>query len=448
VVFLHFEVGTMTSKDSKILIVGGGTFGLSTGLWLLRNRFTNVTIIDSHALPSDISAGNDINKIIQSCYSEGKSFTNSLAIEALEGWQSDAVFYPHFHETGIAYSTLKHKDSEEYKELLSVVDVAKKHNRTVKFKKLETRDDYRSIAPQLTGDLKEWKGFYQEKECGWAHAKDALISAGKEIQRLGGKYVVGEVTGLAYDDTNTKVVGCKYGSGNEIRADKVIISAGASSVKILDFKDQLLAKCWCVGHLKLTEEEARLFKDMPVIDNAEKGFFFEPDLVKNELKVCNEFPGYTHYTSSETRDADDSIPIYKRQIPKEAEQAMRLLIAETLPQFKDRPLVEAKICWCTDTPDRNFLICEHPDYDGSLVLATGDSGHGFKHMPSIGKYIARLVAYGPAALDDEKRHKWRWRPETASDRVQDRYGGDGTVGDLKDVKDWTSSQTVLSDLHL
>lgn len=430
----------MVDRNQKVLIIGGGTFGLSTALWLLRSRYTNVTVIDSRALPSQISAGFDINKIVQSCYPEGRSLTNSLAIEALEGWQTDPVFYPHFYETGIVYSTSQDKDSEEYKLLMSMLQSAKQQNRKLDITMLETSKDFKEIAPQLTGDIKDWKGFYQANECGWVHARDALISAGKEIQRLGGKYIVGEVNGLIYNEEKTKVLGCTTISGQEILGDKIVISAGASSVKIMDFENQLLAKCWTVGHIRLTEQEAASFKNMPVIDNMEKGFFFEPDHLKHELKICNEFPGYTNYENGKL--PKDSVPFFKNGIPKEAEDGIRDILADTLPQFKDRPFVETKICWCTDTPDRNFLITEHPKFDGSLILATGDSGHGFKHMPTIGRYVARLISHGLGSLDDEKRQSWRWRPETSNDRIQDRFGGSGNVVDLSEIKEWISASLV------
>lgn len=48
----------------SILIVGGaGTFGSSTALHLSRRGYTNIHILDPYALPSQQSAGNDLNKV-------------------------------------------------------------------------------------------------------------------------------------------------------------------------------------------------------------------------------------------------------------------------------------------------------------------------------------------------------------------------------------------------
>jgi sarcosine oxidase/L-pipecolate oxidase len=53
---------------SSILIVGGGTWGCSTALQLVRRGYKNITVLDAHQIPSPISAGNDVNKIME----EGK----------------------------------------------------------------------------------------------------------------------------------------------------------------------------------------------------------------------------------------------------------------------------------------------------------------------------------------------------------------------------------------
>lgn len=432
--YISAESHAMLSKDASILIVGGGTFGLSTALWLCRNRYRNVTIIDSFDIPSDLSAAFDVNKIIQSSYGPANRFTTMLAIEALELWQNDPVFFPHFHETGIVYATAAGKESQEYEELTLAHEELSKMGREPSVA-LNCENDFKCVVPQLTGDIHDWNGFYQASDCGWAQSKDSLTSAALEIKRLGGNFVTREVDQLLYDDESPKkVIGVKTLGGSTFFADKVVISAGASSVKLLDFKNQLLAKCWTLGKIKLSEEEAKELKNIPVVTSQEMGFFFEPDY-QNELKICNEFPGYTNYVR-DRQEPDDSIPVRKNTIPEEAEFGIRRLLRATLSHFADREIAEAKICWCTDTPDRNFLICEHPDYNGSLVLATGDSGHGFKHMPNIGKYIARLICYGPAALGEEKAQKWRWRPETAGDRIQNRFGGSGEVKDLHDIKRW------------
>jgi sarcosine oxidase/L-pipecolate oxidase len=55
----------MSAKDNSILIIGGGTWGCSIALELARNGYTSVTVLDGEDVPSSISAGNDLNKIME-----------------------------------------------------------------------------------------------------------------------------------------------------------------------------------------------------------------------------------------------------------------------------------------------------------------------------------------------------------------------------------------------
>lgn len=54
------------SHSKRVLIVGGGTFGLSTAYHLVKSGYKDITVIDkSEFLPSNNSAGHDLNKIIR-----------------------------------------------------------------------------------------------------------------------------------------------------------------------------------------------------------------------------------------------------------------------------------------------------------------------------------------------------------------------------------------------
>jgi len=59
-----------------------------------------------------------------------------------------------------------------------------------------------------------------------------------------------------------------------------------------------------------------------------------------------------------------------------------------------------------DTHDGHLWIARDPDREG-LVIAAGDSGHGFKFGPVLGEMIASAVEETP----DPIRQKFRWRPD-------------------------------------
>lgn len=97
---------------------------------------------------------------------------------------------------------------------------------------------------------------------------------------MGVKFVSGPrgtMTGLEVESSGS-LTGIKVASGDVLRADRYILSTGAASPEVLpELSRELWSKCWTLGHVELTEEEVAQWKGVPVIDNFELGFTFEPD---------------------------------------------------------------------------------------------------------------------------------------------------------------------------
>ncbi|KAJ1706557.1 FAD dependent oxidoreductase [Aspergillus oryzae] len=431
------------TPTSSILIVGAGTWGCSTALHLARRGYKNVTVLDPHPVPSPIAAGNDINKIME--HREVKASETdpwSIAFStctraALKGWKNDPVFQPYFHETGAIVSghtasLIKHIQEHE-------IDSS-----DAEFIKLNTAEDFRKTMPPgiLTGNFPGWKGWLNKTGAGWIHAKKAMFSAYTEAKRLGVTFITGspegDVVSLIYE--NGDVVGARTADGTVHRADHTILSAGAGSDRLLDFKKQLRPTAWTLCHIRMTPDEAKKYRNLPVLFNVAKGFFMEPDEDNHELKICDEHPGYCNFVPDPKHGREvRSIPFAKHQIPLEAEARARDFLRDTMPHLADRPLSFARICWDADTVDRAFLIDRHPEYR-SLLLAVGGSGNGAMQMPTIGGFIADALE---GNLQKELKHALRWRPEIAAQRdwkdTQNRFGGPNKVMDFQKVgeNEWT-----------
>lgn len=62
-------MASMFAKQSSVLIVGAGTFGLATALELAKSGYTSITVLEKDdQIPSRFSAGYDINKIVRAEY--------------------------------------------------------------------------------------------------------------------------------------------------------------------------------------------------------------------------------------------------------------------------------------------------------------------------------------------------------------------------------------------
>ncbi|KAL5358763.1 FAD dependent oxidoreductase [Aspergillus floccosus] len=425
------------TKSSSILIIGAGTWGCSTALHLARRGYTNVTVLDPYPVPSAISAGNDVNKIISSGqYSSKKDeveVNEIIAEQAFNGWKNDPIFKPYYHDTGVVMSATT-------PEGLARLGVRVRPEDEKDVAELTRPEQFRQLAPGvLKGNFPGWRGFHIRSNAGWAHARNALVAAAREAQRLGVRFVVGSPQGrvITLIFENNDVKGAVTADGKIWRAEQTILCAGAAAGQFLDFKNQLRPTAWTLVHIQLNPEERAQYKNMPVVFNIEKGFFFEPDEERGEIKICDEHPGYTNMTTGSDGRVR-SLPFEKTQVPREAEMRVRKLLSETMPQLADRPFSFARICWCADTSNREFIIDRHPEHP-SLVLGCGASGRGFKYLPSIGSIIAD-------AMEDKtpaKIHKLiRWSPEIAinrnwGDRLG-RFGGPNRVMDFNEVKEWTN----------
>jgi glycine/D-amino acid oxidase-like deaminating enzyme len=72
-------------------------------------------------------------------------------------------------------------------------------------------------------------------------------------------------------------------------------------------------------------------------------------------------------------------------------QHAREYVAQRFPGLRDCPIVESRICQVEQTANGHFLIDRHPDFD-NVWIAGGGSGHGFKHGPMVGQYVADRLA--------------------------------------------------------
>ena len=126
------------------------------------------------------------------------------------------------------------------------------------------------------------------------------------------------------------------------------------------------------------------------------------------------------------------MPAQSKSIPTRSSQEIHDLLLSLKPEWADLPVHNARMCWCTDTADRHYLITPHPDYASTLILASGASGHGFKMLPIIGEYVADLVE--GKNLEPLLQEAWRWRPEMSDDRRASDSSRPGEGGDLNDAE--------------
>ncbi|KAH7135664.1 fructosyl amino acid oxidase [Dendryphion nanum] len=435
----------LSRENTKVVVVGGGgTMGSSTALHLLRSGYTpsNITVLDVYPIPSAQSAGNDLNKIM------GIRLRNKvdlqLSIEARDMWRNDELFKPFFHNVGrldCAHTEHGLKDLKQaYQALL---DAGAGLEDTTEW--LDSEDEILAKHPHLDREqIKGWKAVFS-KDGGWLAAAKAINAIGEECRRKGVKFGFGGAGTFKqplFAPNSTTCIGVETTDGTHYHADKVVLAAGAWSPALIDLEDQCCSKAWVYAMIQLTPTEAQPYLNTPVVYNSDIGFFFEPTN-DGTIKICDEFPGFTHFQQHSFPSTPDCPSPDKKLIsiprshasnptdtyPHTSELSIRRALSTFLPKFTQKPLFNRAMCWCTDTADAALLICEHPRWK-NFVVATGDSGHTFKLLPNIGMHVVEVLE---GRLSEELSEAWRWRPGMGDARRSRRAG---RAVDLADVGGW------------
>jgi glycine/D-amino acid oxidase-like deaminating enzyme len=71
--------------------------------------------------------------------------------------------------------------------------------------------------------------------------------------------------------------------------------------------------------------------------------------------------------------------------------AIREYLVRRIPLLAEAPVTETRVCQYENTSNGDFLIDRHPRME-NVWLVGGGSGHGFKHGPAIGEYVAEMIA--------------------------------------------------------
>ncbi|KAJ6079388.1 hypothetical protein N7467_009141 [Penicillium canescens] len=421
------------SKSDPIIIVGGGAFGLSTALHLTRDGFTNVAVYekDDH-IPPRFSAANDLNKIVRAEYED--PFYTDLTIKAIAAWKTP-LFAPHFHQTSFLHC-VSGDAPQKAVETLGRFRAAADGNAQLKphVVPLKGDEDIREACWQLNGPLTGWNGYLNRFD-GYAHSGNALAAVYRAAQAAGVRFYLGErgaVDEIVYVSASKgrKSSGIRTKDGKFHPSSLVIVAAGGAVGRLVpELGTKVVAKSWSVAHVHLTDEETSMLRNIPVTYARDLGFLFEPDPETNLLKICPMGGGYIN-TDAQTGVSHMPGSLEESAfIPEHDEKQMRKLLAHTLPALKDRPLVRRSLCWFADTDDSDFIIDYLPETSDSVVVLSGDSGHGFKMFPIFGSWVRDFLGAGQQQIT-----RWRWKQPKPADE-KGNWGGDVSwrIGESKEL---------------
>ncbi|KAL4754106.1 hypothetical protein BDW72DRAFT_167386 [Aspergillus terricola var. indicus] len=421
------------SLPDNILIVGGGVFGLSTALSLSkRHSNSKVTLLEaSPTIPNPHGSSVDSSRIIRADYSNPTYA--KLASEAVDLWRTTEwghdgrytqngllLVYPDGNSTARDYTTKSYHNVKQLGE-------------NAQF--LPTKADVLKAAPAY-GETLQVAGGYVNWSSGWADAEAGVRFAKQKLDKEAKvRFVHGEVSRLLFSPTdNRTVTGVVLNDpkNTTMTADLVILATGAWTAGLVDLRGRAVSTGQAIAYMRISDEEQRRLENMPTILNFATGIFIIPPR-NNILKIARHAYGYHNPKAVPVPGATStgetmhvSLPEQGVPIPLEGETAFRTALKQLLPTFADRPFLNTRICWYTDTPKGDFIITHHP-FHPHLFLATGGSGHAYKFFPLIGEKVVDALE---DKLAPELRALWDW-PEAVDEAHFDGTEDGSRSGDKR-----------------
>jgi sarcosine oxidase len=333
-----------------------------------------VVLIDAHGAGNSRSSSGGESRIIRMGYGADEIYTRSAQL-ALRLWQKlfEQTNEPLFHQTGVLW--LAHED-DPYP--AKCVETLRKF--AIPFEKLTT-SEVSHRYPQIGLDRISWALF--EPDSGVLIARRAVQAVAREAIRNGADYLQDAVRTPTGPTSRRKLDHIETLSGRRISAGNYVFACGPWLPKI--FPDLL------GDRIHSTRQEVVFFgtpagdrrfttPSLPTCIDFKDEAYGLPDLEGRGIKIAIDRHGPPF-------DPDTAVRVVTNQGLAE----MRRYLTRRLPDLKDAPVMEMEVCQYENTSNGDFLIDLHPEF-ANVWLVGGGSGHGFKHGPVVGEYVAARVA--------------------------------------------------------
>jgi sarcosine oxidase len=360
----------VTTPD--VAVVGAGSFGVWTA-WHLRQAGLGVVLLDQYSPGNARSSSGGESRIIRMGYGADEVYTR-FALRSLAAWQrlGDATGEALFHATGVLWLG-RVGDRYTLDTLATLARLGVPHERLA-------AADIGARYPQFVLDEEVWG--ILEPASGALMARRAVQAVARDAVHAGVEY---RTAAVAPPVVRTRLDALKVGDGAEIRAGTFVFACGPWLPKL--FPELLGARIFP------TRQEVFFFGPpagderfapprMPTWIDFGAEIYGLPDLESRGFKVAPDRHG-----GPIDPDTDE------RLVAAESVARVRAFLARRFPALADAPLLETRVCQYENTSNGDFLIDRHPEAD-NVWLVGGGSGHGFKHGPAVGEYVAKRLAGG------------------------------------------------------
>jgi sarcosine oxidase len=346
------------AKAYDVAVIGAGVFGAWTA-YCLRRAGAKVLLVDSYGPGNSRASSGGESRMLRLGYGPDEIYTRS-AQRSLELWKQlfaeiGPQTAPLFHETGILWLA---REQDPYCE--AVVSVFQRLG--VRFEKLD-REELGQKFPQINPAQAAWG--ILEPEAGVLMARRAVQTVVARARAIGVDYSQARVT-----------------AETRMNADRLVFACGPWLPKVFP---ELLGEL-----IHVTKQEVFFFgvpagderlapPRMPAWIDFNDLVYGIPNLDGRGFKLAIDAHGPEF-------DPDTG----ERVVSQEGLTAARSYLAKRIPLLANAPVLETRVCQYENTSNGDFLIDRHPAFE-TVWIVGGGSGHGFKHGPAVGEYVAAMI---------------------------------------------------------
>lgn len=362
-------------KTYDVAVVGAGVFGAWTA-WHLAQRGERVVLLDAYGPAHSRASSGGETRIIRMGYGADELYTR-WSQQSLAQWQEffAAKKQPLFLETGVLWmGGGTDRRLRETAATLKRCGVLFEELDRSALEKRYTQIGFEGIAQAIL-----------EPGSGVLMARRAVVAVVEDAVRLGAEYRCAQAMNPREAG---RVESITTSQGERIVAGEFVFACGPWFGKV--FPDVLGARIF-------PSRQEVFFFGMPAGDSRfappelptwlfqEDLVYGMPDIESRGLKIAFDHHG-------ERVDPDTQSRIVSTEVAEKA----RKYVARRFPALRDAPIVETRVCQYENTSSGDFLIDRHPDLE-NVWFVGGGSGHGFKHGPAVGEYIAGQLLDGAPA---------------------------------------------------
>jgi monomeric sarcosine oxidase len=356
-----------------VVVVGAGAFGSWTAHHL-QAAGRRVGVVDAYGPGNVRSSSGGHTRVIRMGYGDQEVYTR-WSMRSLELWKSllrEAGRPALFQSSGVLWMA-RREDPLTLRTLDTLGRLGVEHERLDRAQLVER-------WPQIESGPVSWA--IHEPDSGFLAAFRAVQTVAELTASRGAVHVRGSIVPPA---GKGRLVAVRTQSGESLSAETFVFACGPWLPKL--FPDVL------GGRIFPTRQEVFYF-GVPAGERR-----FEPGAMPVWVDFGEEMYGIPDFEGRGFKAALDRHgpavdPDTLERVPSAPLTAfVREFVGRRFPALADAPVVAAEVCQYENTSNGDFLLDRHPEL-ANVWMVGGGSGHGFKHAPAVGEYVAARIADG------------------------------------------------------